>query len=195
KQGEGRQVEFKTCRDALNRDVYETVCAFLNRSGGDLLLGVTDAGQVMAENSNRPHGHGLIEPDNFSLFPKNPVIARFFRQIGRADELGSGVRKLFKYCRTYGGSNPELLEADIFRFVLPLANSVEVQKTPVETPGKTSEKIVRILAENPDLTLAEVAEVIGKSLSAVERASVKLTKEGRLIHIGSKKGGRWEVLS
>ena len=32
-QGEGIQAEFKTCRDTLNRDVYETVCAFLNRSG------------------------------------------------------------------------------------------------------------------------------------------------------------------
>ncbi|MBW2186327.1 MAG: putative DNA binding domain-containing protein, partial [Deltaproteobacteria bacterium] len=44
--GEGLQVEFKTCRTALNRDVYESVCAFLNRCGGDLLLGVTDNGQV-----------------------------------------------------------------------------------------------------------------------------------------------------
>ena len=45
-QGEGLQVEFKTCRNALNRDLYETICAFLNRSGGDLLLGVTDSGAV-----------------------------------------------------------------------------------------------------------------------------------------------------
>lgn len=45
-QGEGLQVEFKTCRNALNRDVYESVCAFLNRSGGDLLLGVRDDGEV-----------------------------------------------------------------------------------------------------------------------------------------------------
>jgi len=44
--GEGLQVEFKTCRNALNRDVYESVCAFLNRCGGDLLLGITDDGQV-----------------------------------------------------------------------------------------------------------------------------------------------------
>ncbi|WP_459871802.1 AlbA family DNA-binding domain-containing protein, partial [Endothiovibrio diazotrophicus] len=45
--GEGLQVEFKRCRDALNRDVFESVCAFLNRSGGDLLLGVADDGSVV----------------------------------------------------------------------------------------------------------------------------------------------------
>ena len=46
KEGEGLRVEFKTCRKALNRDVYETVCAFLNRYGGEILLGVDDNGGV-----------------------------------------------------------------------------------------------------------------------------------------------------
>ncbi len=46
KQGEGISVEFKECRRTLNRDVYKTVCALLNRHGGDLLLGVSDAGAV-----------------------------------------------------------------------------------------------------------------------------------------------------
>ena len=40
--GEGIDLEFKTCRNQLNRDVYETVCAFLNRHGGTILLGVKD---------------------------------------------------------------------------------------------------------------------------------------------------------
>lgn len=44
------------------------------------------------------------------------------------------------------------------------------------------------------MTLAEVAATIGKSLSAVERASAKLTKEGCLRYVGPRKGGRWEVL-
>ena len=40
--GEGLSVEFKACRNRLNRDVYQTVCAFLNRHGGTLLLGIDD---------------------------------------------------------------------------------------------------------------------------------------------------------
>ena len=46
KQGEGVSVEFKKCRRTLTRNVYETVCAFLNRHGGNLLLGVSDSGEV-----------------------------------------------------------------------------------------------------------------------------------------------------
>ena len=46
KQGEGISVEFKKCRRTVNRNIYETVCAFLNRHGGNLLLGVSDSGEV-----------------------------------------------------------------------------------------------------------------------------------------------------
>ena len=45
------------------------------------------------------------------------------------------------------------------------------------------------------MTLAEVAAQIGKSVSAVERASAKLVTEGQLKYVGPKKGGHWEVLS
>jgi len=44
--GEGIDVEFKTSLYKLNRNVFETICAFLNRGGGHLLLGVSDSGEV-----------------------------------------------------------------------------------------------------------------------------------------------------
>lgn len=46
KEGESLTVEFKKCGGGLNRDVYETVCAFLNRHGGTLLLGVSDNREI-----------------------------------------------------------------------------------------------------------------------------------------------------
>ena len=42
KQGEGLHVELKECNSDLSKNIFETVCAFLNRSGGELLLGVND---------------------------------------------------------------------------------------------------------------------------------------------------------
>jgi ATP-dependent DNA helicase RecG len=51
-----------------------------------------------------------------------------------------------------------------------------------------------MLKDNPQMTLAEVASLIGKSVSAVERASAKLVKSGRLKRVGPAKGGHWEVL-
>ena len=46
KKGEGISMEFKECRNKLNKDVFESICAFLNRNGGDLLLGVNDKGKI-----------------------------------------------------------------------------------------------------------------------------------------------------
>ena len=45
-QGEGISIEFKRCGNKPNRDVFETICAFANRQGGSLLLGVLDDGRV-----------------------------------------------------------------------------------------------------------------------------------------------------
>jgi Fic family protein len=67
-------------------------------------------------------------------------------------------------------------------------------KTPVETLVKTPEAILAVLNTQPTLTLAEVASVLGKSTSSVERAARKLREQGRLRFVGPKKGGRWEVV-
>ncbi len=44
--------------------------------------------QMYTENANRATNNGFITPDNLEPNPKNPLIASFFRNIGRADRLG-----------------------------------------------------------------------------------------------------------
>lgn len=52
RKGEGISIEFKESRTRLNRDVCETICAFLNRHGGHLLLGVEDDGIICGVNQD-----------------------------------------------------------------------------------------------------------------------------------------------
>lgn len=76
-----------------------------------------------------------------------------------------------------------------------LKTQVETQvETRVETPVKTEDQILSLLSQHPELSLSEVAETIGRSLSAVERAVSKLKLQNRLAYEGSKKGGKWKVL-
>src|SRR5690625_5325178 len=49
-QGESIFVEFKQSKGKLNKDVFESVCAFLNRNGGHLFLGVNDDGSIVGIN-------------------------------------------------------------------------------------------------------------------------------------------------
>ena len=50
RRGEGIDLEFKTCRNQINRDLYESVCAFLNRHGGTIYLGIKDSGEIQGIN-------------------------------------------------------------------------------------------------------------------------------------------------
>ena len=45
--GESYTVEYKTCTESVSESVYESVCAFLNHSGGCILLGVSDNGKIL----------------------------------------------------------------------------------------------------------------------------------------------------
>lgn len=63
----------------------------------------------------------LIDETSTS-FPKNPPISKVFREIGLADELGSGMRNTNKYTKLYSGGIPSFDEGDIFKITIPLKN-------------------------------------------------------------------------
>ncbi len=52
-QGESITVEFKESKSKLNKDVFESVCAFLNRHGGHLFLGVRDNGEIVGVDEDK----------------------------------------------------------------------------------------------------------------------------------------------
>jgi len=108
-------------RDRIFREVVGNLLIhreFANAFPAKLII---EKDQVLAENWNRPHDGGVIDPANFSPYPKNPVIAKFFKEVGRVDELGSGVRNTFKYCGIYTpGTKPEFIEQDVFMTIIPL---------------------------------------------------------------------------
>ena len=42
--GENENTVFRSCKDGIHTNVFETICAFLNTRGGTLLLGVDESG-------------------------------------------------------------------------------------------------------------------------------------------------------
>ncbi len=78
-----------------------------------------------------------------------------------------------------------------------------VHRTPVEelilAPGllksseKSSEKIIAIIRENPEISAGEIASRIGITQRAVEKQVAALKKAGRLRRVGPAKGGHWEI--
>lgn len=141
---------------------------------------------VRTENANKTNGYGVIDALNFSPYPKNPMIAKFFREIGLADELGSGIKNVTQYLKVYSGGIPEFIEADIFKQVLPISEKGEntpvstLVDTPVNTPD-SKEKCIVVFCATPK-TKAEIAAHIGLTdLKYLQRAYLSpLVKEGQL---------------
>jgi ATP-dependent DNA helicase RecG len=105
-------------RDAIFREVASNILIHREYTNAFPAKLIIERGQVRTENSNKPNGFGVLDPATFTPFPKNPVISAFFREIHRADELGSGMRKMMRYGKAYGGADPEMIEGDVFRTVV-----------------------------------------------------------------------------
>ena len=52
-QGEGVSLEFKRCGSKPEKDVFETICSFANRQGGDIFLGINDDGSIAGIDKDR----------------------------------------------------------------------------------------------------------------------------------------------
>ena len=166
---------------------------------------VIEENRMYVENASRAVKNGFITPDNMEPNPKNPIIASFFRNIGYADTLGSGIRKLFKYSEYYSGQYPEFKEGDIFQITVPLDDSYSLDFDLVNEPQKglneppkmirkhRIEKIIEIILDNPHITRAELSRLLGVSEATIKRDVSELNKSGKIEYLGSSKAGKWIV--
>ena len=153
---------------------------------------VIESKRLFTENGNLPNAAGRIDPKSFSPFRKNPGIAGVFREIGWADESGSGVRKLYRYCKGFCGHDPELIEAEIFRFSLSFVGSgQEASGDGVaaggseKTTAKGSEKTTAKGSEKPS---GGSEKMVAGSEKTVKKATKSLQNNELRQEKGSEKG-------
>ncbi|MDO4343448.1 MAG: putative DNA binding domain-containing protein [Eubacteriales bacterium] len=180
---------------------------------------VIENDRMYVENANRSAQNSIITPENMEPNPKNPIIASFFRNIGYADQLGSGVRNLFKYCKYYSGGEPEFIENDIFRIVVPLndnylyigsqddvstttqsATQSATQSTTryfdeITYSGdiKVEQDITILIQREPGLSQKQIAERLSRNVNTVKYYMRKMQEQGRIKHVGSPRKGKWIV--
>ena len=171
---------------------------------------IVDKLKVSTENWNKPHFIGNIDPSTFSPFPKNPMIARFFKEIGWVDELGSGVRNTYKFCELYTPeTHPVFIEGDIFKAIIPLdkmttqvttqmttqvGTQVTTQMTTQMDSQKITESILELLIENPELSRKNLTEMLGGITEDGVRYHLdKLKKDGKIKRSGTT-NGYWIVI-
>ena len=151
---------------------------------------------MFTDNANKALNHGIITLQNLCPVAKNPIITAFFNQIGRADELGSGVRNLYKYVHLYSGADPVVDEEDVFKLTIPLDDdySPEQGKSSEKSSEKTSQKILRMIMDDANITIKQMAETLSLSTRAIEKQIAKLREKTLLSCDGTDNGGSWVIL-
>ena len=158
---------------------------------------VIEKKQMYVENANRALQDGVLTPDCTEPHPKNPIIADFFRNIGYADKLGSGVRNLYKYSKIYSGKDPEFIEGDVFRIIVPLDEKFSVENTTQSTTQSVSdaleESILKLIREEPTISQKEIADQLAMNQNTVKYYIRKMQKNELLVREGTNRKGQWII--
>jgi ATP-dependent DNA helicase RecG len=189
-------------RDNIAKEIVSNILVHREFSGTFPARVIIERERLVAENWNRALRYGRIDPESFEPYPKNPILARFFVNIGYADTLGSGVRNLIKYTKLYSGGEPELIEGEIFKTIIPLAMASEKRaKNERKTGEKQAENermqannmsekkrvIIARLEEHGQATVANFAEILKLSEGRVRAILLEMTKENLVEKMGKTK--------
>ena len=153
-----------SARDKILREIISNILAHRDYSSAYSAKFVIEKSSMYTENSNLPHGHGELQLNKFRAFPKNPAISKVFREIGYADELGSGMRNTNKYTKLYSGGTPTFIEDNIFRITIPIDNVANLKVGPT-----AAEIITKNADEGP-----KVSDILS------DKVSDKITEKEKL---------------
>jgi ATP-dependent DNA helicase RecG len=151
--------------------------------------------------------------------PYNPLLASTFYRAGYIEAWGRGIAKIQRECQEHDIEPPEYDFETAGVMVTFRANPEHLagEQTPIakKTTGKTTGKtygvklrgkttgkrlgktalaIVERMRLTPKMTIAELAEQLGRSLSSIEKQVRQLKEERVITRVGPDKGGHWEVL-
>ena len=141
-----------SARDKILREIISNLLMHRDFSSGYVPKLIIERDKITTENANLAHGHGNLNLKTFRPFAKNPPIAKVFREIGLADELGSGMRNSYKYTKMYSGGEPSFAEADVFTTVIPLSEAATA------TVGPTTQDTHQVAPQDVDQRLVELTE-------------------------------------
>lgn len=158
---------------------------------------------IIIKNANRPLRSGVVTLQNYEPHPKNPHIANFFVQMGRAEHLGTGVRNICHYGPLYLGTEPVMKDDDLYRVELTIGpelqaliggSPVEVdepQNEPQNDPQKSlterQQKLLSLIDNNNTLSRTKLADLLGVSPMTIKRELKTLG----FVWDGASKGGHW----
>jgi ATP-dependent DNA helicase RecG len=164
-------------RGIISREVIGNILVHRDYSSAYPAKVIIEKDWLKTENWCIPRRHGNIMSDEFQPYPKNPVLQRFFANIGRTDTIGSGVKNLYKYTPIYSdGGKPELFEDDVFKITIPLNKEAAETAKEQNSLSDRQQAIYDMICDNRHLTVEQVMAEFDISRATVFREYGKIKK-------------------
>lgn len=155
-------------RSVIFRELVANIIAHREYTSAAPATMAIHADRVEFTNPNNPRYHGRIDPQRFTPYPKNPTPCRFMIQLGRYEELGSGVRRVHRYLPHYapGAGQPVFEDSDMFTVRLPLAAAPArgigaPEVTPEVAPEVTPEVLRMLAVMHGEMGRREIQALLG----------------------------------
>lgn len=118
------------------------------------------------------------------------------------------MRNLFKYSKFYSGKEPEFIEGDVFKIIVPLDDKLTGEGTTQsatqsatqfatrsEIPsavGDPEKAILKLIREEPAISQKEIAVRLAMNQNTVKYHTRKMRKNGTLAREGTSRKGKWD---
>lgn len=162
--GEKIDVEFKESKDALNKDIYDSVCSFNNRNGGHILLGVNDKRKIVG-----------VNPDKV-----DKIIKEFTTSINNSQKI---------YPPLYLVPVKKIATQKVAQTVARNVAQTVARKTAYEK-AELIAFIKERIRKNNKITRQAIADAAGVSKKTIERYIKEIDN---LKYVGRGSNGHWEI--
>lgn len=140
---------------------------------------------------------------------RNRSLANAFAYMNLVEAWGSGVPKLMQAMKEYGLREPEFIDMEV-AFRINLYRDTKISLKDTNEPNNDTNKpkndtndtktdleirLAELIRKNPEMPQREMKEALNVSIITIKRTLSKMQMEGKVIREGSKRKGKWILIS
>lgn len=140
---------------------------------------------------------------------RNRSLANAFAYMNLVEAWGSGIPKLMQAMKEYGLREPEFIDMEV-AFRINLYRDTKISLKDTNEPNNDTNKpkndtndtktdleirLAELIRKNPEMPQREMKEALNVSIITIKRTLSKMQMEGKVIREGSKRKGKWILIS
>ncbi len=190
---------------ALREAIVNAVChRDYFEKGANVMIEVFDDKVNITNPGGLPSG---LKQDEFGekSVCRNSVFADLLLRADYIERMGTGINRIKDAVSIHGKGTVEFKPTEKFFVTSFSRSSYKGDNTEIEIiekeelisnkkKEKTSDKILKLMSENPKITASELATVLNLTQRPIEKQIFNLQKNNKLKRNGSDKNGSWEVI-